>query len=100
MSKQNEWNVWTARSSWGLTFSILPLISDAALSEKVRARIWFAGILRSVRWRFFSVMTLVLPEPGPVRMSWKPSVATAVCWEGLKGHSDRGLAGVMSDGKK
>jgi hypothetical protein len=36
--------------------------------------------------RIFSVMTLILPEPGPARMSWKPSqVCTAVSWEGLRG---------------
>jgi hypothetical protein len=34
---------------------------------------------------FLSVMTRVLPEPGPARMSWKPQAVTALVWEGLRG---------------
>jgi hypothetical protein len=33
----------------------------------------------------YSVMTLVLPEPGPARMNWKPQVVTASVCEGLRG---------------
>jgi len=30
-------------------------------------------------------MTLVLPEPGPAKMSWKPHAVTASVCEGLRG---------------
>ena len=85
MSRQNEWNVWIARPGWGLFSSILLLISDAALSEKVRARMFSGFMPWSIKWRIFSVITQVLPEPGPARMSWNPQVFTAVSWEGLRG---------------
>jgi hypothetical protein len=57
---------------------VLSLIPAAAFSEKVRARICSGGVPLSMRWRIFSVMTLVLPEPGPARTSWRPQVFIAV----------------------
>ena len=81
----NAWKVLTVSSPVFVRFSSRSSISAAALSEKVSARIFSGFIPFSNRCRIFSVMTLVLPEPGPARTSWIPPVVTARCWEGERG---------------
>jgi len=53
-------------------------------SEKVKASICVEGIPWSRRWRIFSVITFVLPEPGPARMSWMPQFSKASICLGLR----------------
>ena len=38
-----------------------------------------------MRWRIFSVITRVLPDPGPARINCMPVSVTAFCWEGERG---------------
>jgi hypothetical protein len=38
-----------------------------------------------MRWRIFSVITLVLPEPGPARINCMPVSVMALCREGDRG---------------
>ena len=60
-------------------------ISWADLSEKVRANMFSGFLPLWMRWRIFSVITRVLPEPGPARMSWTPVAVTALDCEGERG---------------
>ena len=55
-------------------------ISRAALLVKVTARMFSAGMRLSFnRWTMRVVMTWVLPEPAPARISSAPSVWLTAC---------------------
>ena len=81
--RQKEWKVWTATSAPAASSAIRSAISCAAFSEKVRARMDAGSTPLSRRWPTFSVMTRVLPDPGPARISWMPDDLTASAWLGL-----------------